>query len=50
MPTGTIPPAVADGFSRAMGESLYLPAAVVVVGLVAALLFERPRHFAAGRE
>jgi MFS family permease len=50
MPTGTIPPAVADGFSRAMGESLYLPAAVVVVGLVAALLFERPRHFAAGRD
>lgn len=37
-----LPPAVAAGFSDAMGDSLLLPAAVVTVGLIAVLCFERP--------
>ncbi len=41
---GPLPPAIATGFSRAMGDALLLPAVVVLVGLVAVLLFERPGH------
>ena len=41
---GTLPAAFADGFSQAMATSILLPAAVLVLGLVASLLFERPRH------
>ncbi len=37
-----MPAAVAQGFSKAMGESLLLPAAVIVLGLLAALFFRRP--------
>ena len=33
-----------EGYAAAMGESLLLPAAVVVVGLVAVLCFVRPQH------
>ena len=43
-----MPPAVAHEFARAMGETFYLPAAVVVVGLVAALFFTNP-HRRVGR-
>ena len=41
---GKLPAAFADGFSQAMATSILLPAAVLVLGLVASLLFERPRH------
>ncbi len=35
-------PGLAHEFSRAMGESLYLPAAVVLLGLLAVLFFRNP--------
>ncbi len=41
---GKLPAAFTDGFSQAMATSMLLPAAVLVLGLVASLLFERPRH------
>ena len=43
-----MPAAAAHEFARAMGETFYLPAAVAVVGLVAALFFTNP-HRRAGR-
>ena len=43
-----VPAAAAESFSRAMGESLYLPAAVVAVGVVAVLFFANP-HQSEGR-
>lgn len=39
-----LPPAVADGLSRAMSEALLMPAAVILLGAVLSLFFERPRH------
>jgi MFS family permease len=39
-----LPPQVADGFATAMSQSLLLPAATLLVGLAAALLFTRPTH------
>jgi EmrB/QacA subfamily drug resistance transporter len=42
--SGALPAAVADRFSDAMATSVLLTPAILVVGLVAALLFERPRH------
>lgn len=39
-----MPAEMLEGFSSAMGESLYLPAAVIFIGLIAALAFERPAH------
>ncbi len=47
--TARLPPALHAGFSAAMGQALLLPAAVLVVGLVAALCFATPRHLAARR-
>jgi EmrB/QacA subfamily drug resistance transporter len=41
---GKLPTAFADGFSQAMATSMLLPAAALALGLVASLLFERPRH------
>lgn len=41
---GSMPPPVADAFSRAMGDSLLVPTAVLLIGLVAVGLFERPAH------
>jgi len=41
---GALPEFVQAGFARAMGESLLLPAAVLVIGLVAVLLFARPEQ------
>ena len=41
---GTIPAAVTEAFSRAMADSMLLPAAVLLLGLAASLLFERPQH------
>lgn len=43
---GQLPPFIKPGFAEAMGHSLYLPAAVLLVGGVAALFFERPRTHA----
>jgi MFS family permease len=37
-----MPPAVAQGFSNAMAESMLLPALVLLVGVVAVLFFQRP--------
>jgi EmrB/QacA subfamily drug resistance transporter len=39
-----LPPAMHQGFSDAMAQSLMLPAAVLLIGLVAALMFSRPAH------
>ncbi len=44
-----LPPSLRAGFSAAMGQALLLPAAVLVVGLVAALCFATPRHLVAQR-
>ena len=41
---GVLPASLQDGFAAAMGQSLLLPAAVLVVGWVAALCFARPHH------
>lgn len=46
---GDLPAAVAVPFSDAMATSMLLPAAVLLLGLAAALLFERPRHAGFGR-
>lgn len=40
----SLPPAVADHFSQAMSTSLLLTPAVLVLGLLAALMFEKPGH------
>ena len=47
---GTLPPQLHAGFSAAMAQALLLPAAVLVVGLVAALCFATPRHLVAQRD
>ncbi|HLR84318.1 MAG TPA: DHA2 family efflux MFS transporter permease subunit [Nocardioidaceae bacterium] len=39
-----LPAFLHDGFSQAMADSLLLPAGVIVIGLVAALCFSRPKH------
>jgi EmrB/QacA subfamily drug resistance transporter len=39
-----LPPPLRAGFSAAMGQALLLPAAVLLIGLVAALCFATPRH------
>jgi hypothetical protein len=44
-----LPAALHEGFSTAMGQALILPAAVLLVGLVAVLAFATPRHLAARR-
>ncbi|MGN8026637.1 MFS transporter [Microbacterium sp. 22242] len=41
--SGSMPPFVVDGFSKAMSESLLLPAAVMIVALVASLFLTRYR-------
>ncbi|WP_329957536.1 DHA2 family efflux MFS transporter permease subunit [Nocardioides anomalus] len=41
---GSLPGRFVDGFSDAMATSMLLPAAVLVLGLVASLAFERPKH------
>ena len=41
---GQLPPAVAQSFSDAMATSVLLPVFAFLVGLVAVLFFERPRH------
>ena len=44
---GALPAQVAAPFTDAMAQSLLLLPVVLLVGLVAVLFFERPRHFAA---
>ncbi|GAB3596201.1 MFS transporter [Angustibacter peucedani] len=44
-----LPPALLDGFSSAMAQSLLLPAAVAVIGLLATLAFAAPSHLAASK-
>jgi EmrB/QacA subfamily drug resistance transporter len=39
-----LPEAVRDGFAEAMAQAMLLPAAVLVLGFLAAALFERPGH------
>jgi len=41
---GELPDALKDGFTAAMSETLYLPAAVIVVGAVLAYFFVKPAH------
>ncbi|WP_371303542.1 DHA2 family efflux MFS transporter permease subunit [Nocardioides sp.] len=44
-----LPAQVMEPFSKAMSEAMLLPAVVLVVGLVAAVSFARPRHQQAAR-
>ena len=39
-----LPPQIADGFAAAMSQTLLLPAAVLLIGVVAALAFTKPTH------
>jgi EmrB/QacA subfamily drug resistance transporter len=39
---GTLPPFVIDGFSTAMAQSILVPAAVILIGVVAVLFLRRP--------
>ncbi|MGC4934625.1 MFS transporter [Gordonia sp. DT30] len=39
-----LPAAVREPFATAMGQSLYLPAAVLLIGVVATLFLVRPKH------
>lgn len=41
---GTLPEPLHKGFASAMSQSLMLPVVVLLVGLIAVLMFERPRH------
>jgi EmrB/QacA subfamily drug resistance transporter len=41
---GAVPASVAESFSNAMSTAVLLPVLVFVVGLVAVLFFEKPRH------
>lgn len=45
-PGQQLPNVIADQFSTAMAESVLLPAVVLLIGLIAALAFERPDHVA----
>lgn len=42
--TGALPEPLLAPFARAMGESLYLPAAVLVLGFLVVMFFQRPTH------
>jgi MFS family permease len=42
--SGRLPESVRDGFATAMGQSLMLPAVVLLIGVVAAAAFATPRH------
>ncbi|SDQ61350.1 DHA2 family efflux MFS transporter permease subunit [Microbacterium sp. cf332] len=43
---GTMPPAVADGFSAAMAQAMVLPAIVIAVAAVLVIFLKRPAHLA----
>lgn len=38
-----MPDAIASGFAHAMGQSLWVPAGLILIGFVAVLFFERPK-------
>lgn len=38
-----MPEAIASGFAHAMGQALWVPAGLVIIGFVAVLFFERPK-------
>ncbi len=40
---GALPDALHEGFSTAMGQSILLPAAVILLGAAAALFFAKPK-------
>ena len=40
---GSLPPALHEGFSTAMGQSILLPAAVILLGTAVALFFAKPK-------
>lgn len=42
--SGPMPAQVMDDFASAMAQSMLLPAAVLLIGLVAVLCYERPHH------
>ena len=46
---GTLPSVVHEAFSTAMSEAMFLLPAVLVLGVVAVLFFERPQHFGGAR-
>ena len=39
-----MPEAIASSFADAMGQALWVPAAVVVIGFIAVMFFERRKH------
>lgn len=39
-----LPEMIRDPFATAMGQSLYLPAAVLLIGVVATMFYEAPKH------
>ncbi len=41
---GPLPEPLREPFATAMGQSVYLPAAVLLIGLVAVLCFAAPTH------
>jgi EmrB/QacA subfamily drug resistance transporter len=41
---GKLPAALHQGFSDSMAQSMLLPAGVLVIGLIAVLMFARPKH------
>ena len=40
---GALPEALQEGFSTAMGQSILLPAAVILLGAAVALFFAKPK-------
>ncbi len=40
---GTLPEALQEGFSTAMGQSILLPAAVILIGMAVVLFFAKPQ-------
>jgi EmrB/QacA subfamily drug resistance transporter len=43
-PGAKLPPQLADGFASAMSQAILLPAAVLLVGIVAVLCYQAPSH------
>lgn len=41
---GALPEALIGPFARSMGESIWLPAAILLIGVAAAMCFARPAH------
>ena len=41
---GVLPESLGTGYATAMGQSLYLPGTVILIGLAAALFYARPQE------